>query len=76
MFPNRIKKAGLKLKPGLIWHEHIFARKIQPARLSLARALSLLWASRASSHSCTSLALRPGQFWPQPLTCPLFLNDS
>jgi len=30
MFPNRIKKGGLKLKPGPMWHEHILARKIQP----------------------------------------------
>jgi integrase len=37
VFPNRIKKAGKKMKPGPIWHETLLARRIQP----VARELGL-----------------------------------
>ncbi len=30
MFPNRIKNAGKKMKPGPMWHEDLLGRVIQP----------------------------------------------
>jgi integrase len=30
MFRNQIKRAGKKMKPGPIWHEHVLVRHIQP----------------------------------------------
>jgi integrase len=35
MFPNRIKTAGKKMKPGPIWHEDLLGRVIQPAAKKL-----------------------------------------
>jgi integrase len=42
MFPNRIKKAGGKMKPGPMRYEEILARKVQPVadRLGLPH---LIW---------------------------------
>ncbi|QNI35799.1 tyrosine-type recombinase/integrase [Edaphobacter albus] len=37
VFPNRIKNAGKKMKPGPIWHETLMSRRIQP----VARELGL-----------------------------------
>jgi hypothetical protein len=35
MFPNRIRTAGKKMKPGPIWYEDLLGRVIQPAAKEL-----------------------------------------
>ena len=82
MFPNRIKKAKI-MKPGSIWHEHLFARHIptdrgqaRPAAYHLAPPKALWGAAQMVAAKVDSKAAQQRLGHSRPTTLLIHYTGS